>query len=245
MESKRYTESLFNGQGSKAKIALRKLTWSMYRAEDALKLEQRLQSHLDALHRYLTAVSIQTQVHTAQRADNKLERMNRTLDEVHTFVKISQENRPKMLGYPWETDIESHIKFEDALGRKLILPDVLCQSAQSFQDTVQIMFANHPGFRTIVEGNYEIIDTSTNSAILSPHSAILRPSSNSLGSDLNDVAFQTRWRAHVLPGTNLAMNIINKRRLRGSPDSLVPAVPTEVPCPDCGWNCFGHGLRKW
>lgn len=210
----------------------------MYRAEDALKLEQRLQSHLDALHRYLTAVNIQTQVHSAEKANNKLERMNRTLDEVHTFVKISQKNRPKMLGYPWEADIASHIKFEDALGRNLILPDILCQSAKSFQDTLQIMFANHPNSQTIIEGNYEIIDASTNSTIL-------RPYLSSSGSDLNDIAFQTRWRAHVLPGTALAMNVINKRRLRRSPESLVPAVPTEVPCPDCRWKCFGHGLRKW
>ena len=89
----------------------------MYRAEDALRLEQQLQSHLDALHRYLTAVNIQVQVQSAEKANNKLETMSRTLDEVHTLVKVSQENRPKALGYPWEADIASHIELEDALGR--------------------------------------------------------------------------------------------------------------------------------
>ena len=208
----------------------------MYRMEDAVRLEQRLQSHLDALHRYMTAVNIQIQAQSADKADKKLDRVSRTLNEVYTLVKV-QENRPKVLGYPWEAALASHVKFEDALGRNVMLPDILCRSALSFRDVVQIMFANHPGFEMIVRGDYEIIDADTNLVIL-------RGASNSSNSNLETKALQTRWRHHVLPGTKLAMNIINKRRL-GSPDFLLPAVPKEVPCPNCGWQNSGCGLRKW
>ena len=229
---------MFNGHGSKAKIALRKITWAAFRAEDALRLEQRLQSHLDALHRYLTAVTIRIQAQSAEKANSKLERIHRALDVIHTLIKISQENRPRTLGYSWETDMASHIEFEDALGRKVILPDVLCRSAQSFQDTARIMFANHPGYQMIVEGNYEIVDAEINKAIL--HSA-----SNLLGYGSKSTALHSCWEQCLLPETKLAMNIINKRRLRDSPESLVPSVSKDVPCPNCGWQSVGRGLREW
>ena len=112
-----------------------------------------------------------------------------------------------MLGYPWDADIASHVKFEDALGRNIILPDVLCRNAQSFQDTVQIIFANQPGFQDIVEGNYDIVDVNTNSTVL-------KPDSNLLKRHLKDIAFQIRWNKHILPETHLPMNIVNKRRLK-------------------------------
>ena len=234
----KYTDSLFNGRGSKAKLAFRKMSWSMYRAEDVVKLEQRLQSHLDALHRYLTAINIQIQAQSAEKADKKLDKLDRTLDEVHTLVKFTQENRPKMLGYPWEVDMASHVEFEDALGRKVILPNVLCRSAQVFQDTLQIMFANHPGHQTIADRRYEIVDANTDLAIL--HAALDFPRDDSGLSALQD-----RWKQYVLPGAKLAMNIISKKRIRDSPDFLVPTIPKNVPCPSCGWHNCGRGLRKW
>ena len=100
------------------------------------------------------------------------------------------------------------------------------------------MFANHPGYQTIVGGNYEIVDVETNEALL-------RPASNLLGGGSKNTMLQTRWRQCVVPGTKLAMNIINKRKLRDSPTSLVPTVPKDVPCPNCGWQSVGRGLRKW
>ena len=66
------------------------MAWFIYRAEDALKLEQRLQSHLEALHRYLTAINTQVQVQSVEKADKKLENVTRTIDEVHTRQGLSR-----------------------------------------------------------------------------------------------------------------------------------------------------------
>ena len=175
----------------------------MYRVEDAVRLEERLQSHLDAFHRYLTAVNIQIQAQSARKTEMKLDRIHRSLNEVHTLVKISQENQPKALGYPWEATLASHVKFEDALGRNVLLPDILCRSILCFQDTVRTMFTNHPGFEMIVQGNYETVDADTNLIILRGAS---EPTARKL-EKLENTAMQTRWRQHVLPGTRLAMNL--------------------------------------
>jgi hypothetical protein len=58
MDSRKYTQSLLNCQGSKAKVALRKLKWSLYSVEDSQRLERRLSTHMDAFDRYLLAINM-------------------------------------------------------------------------------------------------------------------------------------------------------------------------------------------
>jgi len=210
----------------------------MYRAEDAVKLEQRLQSHLDALHRYLTAFNIQTQAQSAEQANKKLEGLGRTLNELHTLVKISQENRPRVLGYSWEGDVVSYVRFEDALGRNVVLPQVLCRSAQSFQDTLKIMFANHPGYQSILRGDYEIVNAETGEVLF-------RPNSSRSGVPWRPKGLHHGWDRHFLPGTKLAMYAIKRKMLSACRQSQVPTVPKGVFCPRCGWENFGAGYRKW
>ncbi|RII19140.1 hypothetical protein CUC08_Gglean001803 [Alternaria sp. MG1] len=57
-DSRKYTQSLLNGQGSKAKVAFRKIKWSLYSAEDSRRLERRLSTHMDAFDRYLLAINM-------------------------------------------------------------------------------------------------------------------------------------------------------------------------------------------
>lgn len=58
MDSRKYTDSMINGGGKKARTTFRKLKWSLYSADDARKLEQRLSSHLEAFDRYLLAFNM-------------------------------------------------------------------------------------------------------------------------------------------------------------------------------------------
>jgi len=58
LDSKKYTESLFNGKGRYLQKEIRKIKWSLYKADDAHKLEQRLQGHADAFQVYLVAIGM-------------------------------------------------------------------------------------------------------------------------------------------------------------------------------------------
>ncbi|CAN9448284.1 unnamed protein product [Alternaria alternata] len=57
-DSRKYTQSLLNGNGAKAKIAFRKIKWSLYSAQDSRRLERRLSTHMDAFDRYLIAINM-------------------------------------------------------------------------------------------------------------------------------------------------------------------------------------------
>ena len=58
LDSKKYTESLFNGKGRYLQKEIRKIKWCLYKADDARKLEQRLQGHADAFQVYLVAIGM-------------------------------------------------------------------------------------------------------------------------------------------------------------------------------------------
>lgn len=56
ISSKKYTEALLNGQGSRFKREWRKVTWCLYKTEDVQKLQENLKGHLDAFNFYTSAV---------------------------------------------------------------------------------------------------------------------------------------------------------------------------------------------
>jgi hypothetical protein len=58
LDSKKYTESLLNGKGRSLQNEVRKIKWSLYKADNARKLEQRLQSQADAFQVYLVAIGM-------------------------------------------------------------------------------------------------------------------------------------------------------------------------------------------
>ncbi|KAF2855356.1 hypothetical protein T440DRAFT_210129 [Plenodomus tracheiphilus IPT5] len=58
VDSRKYTESLMNGKGTKVKAMMRKIKWSLYSTDDAEKLERRLGTHLEAFDRYLLAINM-------------------------------------------------------------------------------------------------------------------------------------------------------------------------------------------
>lgn len=55
--SKKYTESLLNGQGSRVKREWRKIKWSLYKTEDVQELKTNLQVHVEAFQMYIFAIN--------------------------------------------------------------------------------------------------------------------------------------------------------------------------------------------
>jgi hypothetical protein len=137
-------------------------------------------------------------------------------------------NRPKTLGYLWESDVaSSHIHLDDALGRKLILPAVLCRTPQTFQETIKIIFADHPGFQKVAQMEYEIIDQTDGRAIF------------------QGARFTPHFPREIQPGSKLAMSILSIRTQKAPRDEMVFSLPKEQPCPKCGFDTPGRGLRIW
>ncbi|CCX09721.1 Protein of unknown function [Pyronema omphalodes CBS 100304] len=99
---------------------IRKIKWSMFNAEDARILHQRMQSHVTAFHLFLTALNAQTQARTQRttnqaavtarnindKVDKTLEvslRTEKTLCEMVDQIKIIMGlDLPRNLGYAWE-----------------------------------------------------------------------------------------------------------------------------------------------
>ncbi|CAN9416968.1 unnamed protein product, partial [Alternaria alternata] len=82
-----------------------------------------------------------------------------TVAAIFDTVRTTQEMMPKMLGYPWEGDVlSSHVHIEDVLGRPIVLPIMLCRTRQRLKDTIRLMFSDHPGFKEVVDGNFELVD---------------------------------------------------------------------------------------
>lgn len=187
--------------------------------------------------------SSQIQAQSAAKAENRLDGIGRSVHEIHTYLMMTQENRPRMLGYTWESDdISTHIRFEDALGRKLILPVVLCHSPKSFLDTLKIMFTDHPGYTKVQLGQFEIHNAVSGQSLLPRSSSILDPG---ILKEFEIENCRTLWRRSVVPGASLEMNIIKRRRFDAPENQLLPSVPREVPCPSCGFMISGLGFQKW
>ena len=56
VDSKNYTESILKGKPRGIKAQLRKIQWTVFKEDDARKLEQRLQTHLKAAQIFLSVI---------------------------------------------------------------------------------------------------------------------------------------------------------------------------------------------
>ncbi|CAN9441449.1 unnamed protein product [Alternaria alternata] len=233
-DSRKYTQSLLNGQGSKAKVAFRKIKWSLYSAEDSRRLERRLSMHMDAFDRYLLAINIQTETNFAEESRGQANQISVTVAAIFDTVQITQRMMPKMLGYAWEGDvISSHVHIEDVLGRPMVLPITLCRTRQTLKDTMRIMFSDHPGLREVVDGNFELVDKQSQLTIFDGRADTPEMNSPYSPSDA------------VQPGAKLLMNILRVKTVRAPETSLVASVHTLETCPRCGFATPGRQFRKW
>ncbi|RYO06490.1 hypothetical protein AA0121_g12037 [Alternaria tenuissima] len=232
-DSRKYTQSLLNGQGSKAKVAFRKIKWSLYSAEDSRRLERRLSTHMDAFDRYLLAINIQTESNFAEESRGQVNQISVTVAAIFDTVVTTQKMMPKMLGYPWEGDVlSSHVHIEDVLGRPIVLPFMLCRTSETLKDTMRIMFSDHPGLKEVVDGNFELVDKENQLTIFDGR--VGRPGIMDWRSDSDPVQ----------PGAKLLMNILRVKTVHAPRASLVASVRTLETCLRCGFATPGRQFRK-
>ncbi|KAF8543027.1 hypothetical protein BDD12DRAFT_875385 [Trichophaea hybrida] len=190
---------------------LRKIQWSMYNAEDARNLEHRLKSHVNAFEIILIAISLQSQVRTQRAIDENLaisRRTEQTLSDLCEHVKVITSGQlPNALGYSWQgsTGLEHGvISLEDASGRFVDLPTILCRNFDSFHDTLEIMFRKRPGHKIVAAGDYEIEGAE------------------------GKLVTASEWQNHILPGVRIAMNILIRQSHPKKFDEL-----SSRKCPRC------------
>ncbi|KAI9800743.1 MAG: hypothetical protein M1833_003159 [Piccolia ochrophora] len=203
IESQKYTDSFLKQKSRSVQREWRKLNWTLYRDDDARKLEQRLRGHFDAFRTYLAAINIQLQIQSTTTVDGQLKCLSRTLGEVASFVHQCQNQPPKTLGYPWQGDNGGcNIFFEDVLGRTHEMPPVFCKDLKTFQDALEIMFRTLPGYDHVLRGHYEIVDAATGQEVWYGKAA----RNLSLADlDMNDPEI---WEKYALPGSKLLMNAL-------------------------------------
>ncbi|OWY49740.1 ankyrin [Alternaria alternata] len=214
-DSRKYTQSLLNGKGARAKIAFRKIKWSLYSAEDSRRLEGRLGTHMEAFDRYLLVINIQTETNFAEESRGQVNQISVTVAAIYDTVQTTQKMMPKILGYSWEGDIvSSHVHIEDVL------------------DTMRIMFSDHPGLKEVVDGNFELVDKQNQLTIFDGRVDTPQTKNYRSPSDA------------IQPGAKLLMNILRIKIIHAPRDSLAASVQALETCPRCGFATPGRRFRK-
>ncbi|KAF8535149.1 hypothetical protein BDD12DRAFT_856713, partial [Trichophaea hybrida] len=221
--SRKYTESFVLSGKSNQKLVLKewwKISWCLFRSEDAKGLENRLQSHVNAFQIFLTAIFLGSQSRTQGATNEILEicrRVERMQCESQKLASATESQLPKALGYSWNGSLNPKhgvVNFENVLGMHVELPVILCRDFEIFHDVLEIMFRNLPGHKSVIQREYEIGDSNGN---------MIRKS---------------EWeRKILLQGIYLVMTIIFRKSLR-LPNFLKPAdIP--VKCPRCTAHTSG------
>ncbi|KAI9800540.1 MAG: hypothetical protein M1825_004089 [Sarcosagium campestre] len=191
LSSRKYAESLLNcPPRKKFKDEWRKVVWFIYKTEDVTKLERDLRSHIQAFQLYTLALMSQS----AHRIEDVLEKGTQAnqviegrLAEMFGMVKTLVNAVPKDLGYTWEGGTlpsERPLLFQDALGRSMRVPLMLCATPETFHDILLVMFKNLPGRDHVNRKQYQLQDSSE-----TPLDALV-------------------WEDVVRPGSTMNMNVL-------------------------------------
>jgi hypothetical protein len=176
----------------------------------------------------------QTETSFAEESRGQANRISVTVAAIFDTVQNTQKMMPKMLGYPWESDIvSSHVHIEDVLGRPIVLPIMLCRTSETLKDTMRIMFSDHPGLKEVVDGNFELVDKQSQLTVFDGRDDKL----------WTDVYYYPT--DAVQPGAKLLMNILRVKTVHAPRTSLVTSVQTLEACPRCGFATPGRRFRKW
>jgi hypothetical protein len=184
----------------------------------------------------LTNYHRQAETQSMERLENKLGHVSHTLTDISRSIEISQLNTPKVLGYPWETDSSSSfVHLNDAIGRSIVLPAVLCRTVQTFQDTLKIMFSDHPGFGDVNTGQYEIINETDGRTLFHGHRT----------STLTRRNWEPLIPTKIDPGSKLKMSILKVKVVPTPQKALVASVQRDERCPACEFLTSGRAFWTW
>jgi hypothetical protein len=116
------------------------------------------------------------------------------------------------------------------------------QRFQSFQDTLEIMFRDHPGYGKISEGDYELVDESDGKLITFG----LLNSPEPEGESRPVLKSTKEWQRKVLPGVRVAMNIILRGQMPAPPSEPIPVVQKQCPrCQTLNSGRISGGFMTW
>jgi hypothetical protein len=104
------------------------------------------------------------------------------------------------------------------------------------------MFRDLPGYKTISNGDYELVDESEGKLITFglPNSSESERESRPVLKTANE------WQKKVLPGVRVAMNIILRGRMRAPRSEPLPAVQKQCPrCQTLNSGRISCGFMTW
>ncbi|KAF2967256.1 hypothetical protein GQX73_g6345 [Xylaria multiplex] len=129
----------------------KKLSWAVFRKEDVRKLERDLQSHLKALHLYLSSLELLSLFRLAKRtAEAELSIRNTEVTTMNILNSLQPvlsvlATLPPQVGD--KINKSQPVFFEDALGRSIELPREFCVSKEGL-----------PGHDKVVKNQYHLED---------------------------------------------------------------------------------------
>ncbi|TRX90094.1 hypothetical protein FHL15_009013 [Xylaria flabelliformis] len=163
-----------------------KISWAIFRKEDIRKLELTLQPHLSALQLYEIALQrsslCRVENCTAETA-LVVRRIEDTMMGFLDSLKSAYNTRPPHISD--KINKFQPVFFEDALGRSIELPREFCVSKQRFQQHLEILFQDMPGYEKVIKKEYDLEDPAGTTII-----------SNS------------DWHLKVTAGTRIAMTLL-------------------------------------
>ncbi|KAI1740091.1 hypothetical protein F4680DRAFT_419658 [Xylaria scruposa] len=199
--------SLFRaGRGTIKKLeeAWTKISWAIFRKEDIRKLESALQPHLSALQLYEMALQ-RSSLHRVENCTAEtalvVRRIEVTMMGLLDSLKSAYNTRPPHISD--KISKSQPVFFEDALGRSIELPREFCVSKQRFQQHLEILFQDLPGYGKVINQEYELED----------------PAGTSIISNRD-------WHIQVTAGTRIAMSLLFKLTSRRK--HLISQI-----CPKC------------
>jgi len=104
------------------------------------------------------------------------------------------------------------------------------------------MFRDHPGYRKICEGDYELVDESEGKLI-----TFGLPNSSKPERESRPVLKSAKeWQRRVFPGVGVAMNIILRGHMPAPPSKPLPVVQKQCPrCQTLNSGRISGGFMTW
>ncbi|KAF8541773.1 hypothetical protein BDD12DRAFT_828233 [Trichophaea hybrida] len=217
------------------KSSWRKIGWALLKEEEVPKLRSVLAMHTGHLNLLISTAGTKASLRTEVRQEEDRSILNNQTAELENLRKeVARSNEAlqrlqtsvsfRNIGQSWEWSGEAPIRFEDALGRRILLPPQLVEKWDVFEAILHIRFHDFPGQQRVESGNYEIRDEA----------------------DASRSIAKAEWAKLILPGMGISMNMVLKRQIDGDEAYRCPRSDcnflNERPEGVDGVNCKRCGL---
>ncbi|KAF8251319.1 hypothetical protein K440DRAFT_81113 [Wilcoxina mikolae CBS 423.85] len=178
----------------------RKIGWALFKEDEVRELRDVLRMHIDCISLLVVTAGAKSSLRIESRqqenqsaiigtiAVQRAELENLSIDILRQLqINIMSKN----IGYSWEWSGEAPIRFEDALGRRLLLPLQLVGTWDVFKAILRARFKEFPGERRVQSGQYRILDSSNECKSLDKAS----------------------WVTSALPGMDVFMSMVVERNI--------------------------------